>query len=61
MLLVKCETEHKITLYDLSLNQIAWYTVTNTNAFAIADLFDRNEFIGIQPDAYGNITCYRIK
>lgn len=60
-LLVKDISANKILLYDLALKSVAEYPVANTNTFAIANLFDRNELIGIQPDANGNITCYRIK
>ena len=60
-LLLKNESAHKALVYDLSLKPLAEYPVTNTDIFAITDLFSRKEFIGIQPDANGNIVCYRIR
>ncbi len=60
-LLVKDDSAGKILIYDLSLNLLGEYPVSNSGAFTITDLFGRNEFIGIQPDANGNIACYRIK
>jgi len=60
-LLVKDISAGKILVYDLMLNQVAEYPVFNTEQFVITDLFGRNEFIGIQPDGNGNISCYRIK
>ena len=51
----------KVMLYDLTLKPVAEYQVNNTATFAICDLFDHKELTGIQPDASGNISCYRIK
>ena len=59
--LVKDESAKKVLLYDLELKPVAEYPVVNTGLFTITDLFARKELIGIQPDANGNIACYRIK
>jgi hypothetical protein len=60
-LLVKDGTMKKIMLYDLSLQSVADYSASNLNAFTITNLFGQNDLTGIQPDAQGNIQCYRIK
>jgi hypothetical protein len=60
-LLVKDESTGKVLIYDLSLNLLGEYPVSNSGKFAITDLLGRNEFIGIQPDTNGNVACYRIK
>ena len=60
-LLVKDESLKKMMIYDLALKPIAEYPVNNTATFAICDLFDHKELIGIQPDVTGTISCYRIR
>jgi len=60
-LLVKDESAKKVMVYNLQLKPVADYPVANMSATTLTDLFDHNELIAIQPDANGNITCYRIK
>ena len=60
-ILVRDKINSKIFIYDLGLKPVIDYKVMNATAFTVTDLFDRKEIIGLQPDATGNIACYRIK
>ena len=60
-ILVRDKINNKIFIYDLGLKPVVDYKVMNATAFTVTDLFDRKEIIGLQPDATGNIACYRIK
>ena len=59
--IAKDEVAKKLMLFDLTLKPIAVCHSDNIYAITLADLFDRKELIAIQPDASGNLTCFRIK
>jgi len=59
-IMARDETAGKIMIYDVALKPVAEYAVANTGVYTIGDLFDRKEFIGIQPKG-NSLECYRIK
>lgn len=60
-LLANDESAKQVFVYDTSLKTVASFNYNNANSFAVADLFNRNEFTAITVDASGNISCFRIK
>lgn len=60
-LLADDETTKQVFVYDASLKAVASFNYKNANSFVLSDLFNRNELTAIAVDAFGNISCFRIK